>query len=295
MFELNQLEQLLAVAKYSTLSAAAEKLHLSQPALSRSMQKLEAELQVPLFTRSKNRIELNENGHMAVEYAEKILWQSQDMIRHIRAFDLSRRTIRIGSCAPAPLWDILPSLSNFYPEMTISSEIRENDVLYKGLKDKTYQFILLPESVEETDIFCRKYEEEHLFFSLPPAHPLSGCQSLRLEDLNGETMLLYAEIGFWKNILKDKMPDTRFLIQEEASALDTLVRASALPSFTTDLAIRQYGDIPNRIKIPISNEEANVSYYFLCLSDSRRQFHRFLESFIFSSQDIYPENKVYVK
>ena len=98
MFELHQLEQLITVAECGTLSAAAEKLHLSQPALSRSMQKLEAELQVPLFTRHKNKIELNENAEMAVDYARKILWQSQDMIDHLRAFDLSRRTIRVGSC-----------------------------------------------------------------------------------------------------------------------------------------------------------------------------------------------------
>ena len=67
MFEFYQLEQLVAVADCGTLSGAAERLHLSQPALSRSMQRLEAELQVPLFIRQKNRIFLNENGRMAVD------------------------------------------------------------------------------------------------------------------------------------------------------------------------------------------------------------------------------------
>lgn len=65
MFELYQLEQLLAVSECGTLSQAAEQLHLSQSALSCSMQRLEAELQVTLFTRQKNRIELNECGRMA--------------------------------------------------------------------------------------------------------------------------------------------------------------------------------------------------------------------------------------
>ena len=62
MFELNQLEQLLAFAEYGTLSAAAEHLHLSQPALSRSMRRLEMDLSVPLFDHAKNKIALNENG-----------------------------------------------------------------------------------------------------------------------------------------------------------------------------------------------------------------------------------------
>ena len=71
MIEMYQLEQLLAVAECGTLSGAAEKLHLSQPSLSRTMQRLETELQVPLFVRHKNRVELNSNGEMAVEYARK--------------------------------------------------------------------------------------------------------------------------------------------------------------------------------------------------------------------------------
>lgn len=53
MIEIYLLEQLAAVAKYGTLSAAAEHLHLAQPSLSRSMQKLEDLLGVTLFERKK--------------------------------------------------------------------------------------------------------------------------------------------------------------------------------------------------------------------------------------------------
>ena len=58
MFELYQLTQLIAIAECGTMSGAAGQLHLSQPALSRSMQKLEEELQVTLFDRKKNKIAL---------------------------------------------------------------------------------------------------------------------------------------------------------------------------------------------------------------------------------------------
>ena len=73
MFELVQLEQLLAIAKYDTLSKASEELLISQPALSRSMQRLEDELQVPLFNRQKNKITFNENGKIALDYAKRVL------------------------------------------------------------------------------------------------------------------------------------------------------------------------------------------------------------------------------
>lgn len=277
MFELYQLEQLLAVAEWGTLSSAAEHLHLSQPALSRSMQRLEDELQVPLFVRQKNKIELNDNGRMAVEYARQILGQSRDMISRIQAFDRSQRTILVGSCAPAPLWEISPALSVLYPDRTISSELRENEVLLQGLRDGVYQLIILPHPVDEPGILCAKYGEEHLYFSLPPAHPLSGSKALYMKDLNGETMLLRNQLGFWRELTDRKMPDTHFLEQEEV-AFRALVKASALPSFVTDVALRREGSPQNRINIPILDEEANVTYYCLCRSDGRNDLSSFFRT-----------------
>ena len=71
MVEIHLLEQLAAFAEYGTLSTAADKLHTSQPALTRSMKKLEDELDVSLFIRKKNHLELNETGRHAAEYARR--------------------------------------------------------------------------------------------------------------------------------------------------------------------------------------------------------------------------------
>lgn len=277
MFELYQLEQLLAVSEYGTLSNAAEHLHVSQPALSRSMQRLETELHVSLFNRQKNKIELNENGQMAVDYAQQIVDKCQDMIERIQAFERSQRTILMGFCAPVPLWEIPPVLSNLYPDRTISSEMRKNEVLLQGLRDDVYQLIILPYPVEEPGITCVKYGEEHLFFSLPPAHPLSGSKALYMKDLNGETMLLRNRLGFWRDITDKKMPDTRFLEQEDF-AFDELVKTSALPSFTTDVVLKREGNSPNRVNIPILDEEANVTYYCLYKPSARNDLSGFIKA-----------------
>ena len=77
MFELSQLQQLIAVAEEGTLSAAAEKLHISQPALSRSMQKLEEHFDAPLFSRTKNRMTLNDTGICAVQGARRVVEAAQ--------------------------------------------------------------------------------------------------------------------------------------------------------------------------------------------------------------------------
>lgn len=62
MIELYQLEQLITIAQSGTISKAAEKLLISQPGLTRSIQRLEEDLDLKLFDRTKNKITLNEKA-----------------------------------------------------------------------------------------------------------------------------------------------------------------------------------------------------------------------------------------
>lgn len=73
MLNLLDLEQLVAFADYGRLSKAAEHLNISQPTITRTMQRLEEEFGVPLFERSKNRLSMNETGWKAVEHARQLL------------------------------------------------------------------------------------------------------------------------------------------------------------------------------------------------------------------------------
>ena len=83
MIEFNQLEHLVSIAKNKTISEAAEELLISQPGLTRSMQRLEDDLGLSLFNRKKNKIELNENGKLAVEFAQNLLDGREEMIKEL--------------------------------------------------------------------------------------------------------------------------------------------------------------------------------------------------------------------
>lgn len=277
MIELSQLENLLAVEKYGTLSAAAEHIHLSQPALSRSMQKLDDELRVSLFDRQKNRVSLNAAGQLAVEYARRVVEQAGELTRQVRAFDRSRHTISVGSCAPAPLWEIVPRLTELYPGMAVSSEMQDCGALLDGLHSRAYQLIVMPEPVDDPALLCIQLTEEHLYFSLPPAHSLSSAKVLRFADLDGESMLLLAHIGFWYGRARKNMPQTLFLTQDEPAAFDELTRMSALPFFTSDLSLKRDGMPENRVCIPISDPDAHVTYYCVCLSEQHQLLSRLLQ------------------
>lgn len=79
MIEFEQLIHLIAFDRYKTLSLAAKELHISQPVLTRSMQKLEETLDITLFERTKNRISLNETGLLAVELSKRIISDTKNM------------------------------------------------------------------------------------------------------------------------------------------------------------------------------------------------------------------------
>lgn len=265
MIELFHLQHLLAFAKYGTLSKAAEEMHISQPSLSRSMQMLESELQVTLFERQKNRISLNDNGKLAVDYAQRVLDQLNDMTSHIRSFDRASHTISVGSCAPAPLWGLLPRLSQRYSDMVVSSEIVSDDSLLPRLRQGDFQFIVLPYAVSDDDCLCQHYIDEQLYLSIPPTHRLANRKEVAFSDFDGENMILFSDLGVWDHVHLKMMPNSRFLIQNERFAFDELIHSSVLPCFCTDLSMIYMEPHDDRIKIPITNPEAKISFYLVCL------------------------------
>lgn len=278
MIEFSQLEMLIAFADARTLSKAAETLHLSQPTLTRAMKQLEEEFRVPLFEHRKNRLTLNENGLLAVELARKLWKEADDMVERVRSFDRAKHTLSVGACAPAPLWDLLPRLSSLYSRVTIGSELRDSQDLIQGLNDGTYQIIVLPELVENHDWLALPWGEEHLFFSLPRSHPLAHRQGLEMRELDGENMLVFNDIGFWHELHMGKMPNSRFLLQNDRFSFDELVSSSVLPCFTTDLSMeRNTTDYSGRVNIPVLDPEANATYYCYLLRTEQERLQAFLQ------------------
>lgn len=271
MFDLYQLEQLVIIAKEGTLSKAAETLSISQPALTRSIQRLEEELEVQLFDRKKNKITLNDNGELAVEYAKKILHDTYQMKVELQLYDKSKQTITIGSCAPAPIWLLQYLYHKKHPDMKIFDTIESNqEKLLDGLENNQYSIIVLHEPFEHRDYICQPLFEENLYLSLPPAHPLSLFDTVNFEDLNGESVLLLSRIGFWNELCLKKIPNSHLLIQEDVSIFNEILKASALPNFKTNISMQKEPSKENRICIPITDKEAHVLYYAVYKKENRK-------------------------
>ena len=272
MIETYLWKQLVALAKYGTLSEAAKQLNLSQSALSRSMQKLEQVIGVNLFIRKKNSIALNDNGIKAAQYAEKILAFADEAVEKIREFDRKNRTVSIGSCAPVPLHEIIFLLTQDFPDVSIHSELKDDQYLIGGLLNDLFNLVILHEDLADEKFFSLKCGGEKLFLAVPREHRFAKKDGIFLEELNGEKILLYSKIGFWYNLCIQKAPNAKFLMQSERDVFKELVEVSPFLSFTTDVLIETGHAQKNCIYKPILNAEADVTYHCICKTEQKNRF-----------------------
>lgn len=191
MIELHFWQQLAAIAECGTISAAAEKLHVTQPALSRSMKRMEELLDVRLFHRGKNKIELSDAGRLAAEYAVRLLENEADIVEKLRLFERARHTIQVGSCAPVPLRELVPRLTDRYPDKAVTAEVREEAVLMRQFAEGTMQIIVLTHPLEQEGIFCKKLLEARLLrtaYSRLLCLPCPKAGFQRIDVLQNRTM-----------------------------------------------------------------------------------------------------------
>ncbi len=272
MIELTLLEQLAAFEEYGTLSKAAEMLHTSQPALTRSMKKLEEELGVVLFERKKNRMGLTPTGKTAVRYARRVLQSAEDFSTQVIQFDRSQHTIHIGFCAPIPQQVLTPVLNNIFQDMTISADMKSDQDFLTLLQNGTYQLAVLHEKPDDALFYSKKIGHEDLYLNTRVSDPLAFYPEVHLSDLENTTMLLLNRIGFWMDLVMENIPNPHFIIQYEQDSFDELARLSDLPVFTTDYYIKRSGHMPGRLDIPIADSACHTDYYLTCLKEREKEY-----------------------
>lgn len=276
MIELYLLEQLDAFARLGTLSAASKELHISQPALTRSMKKLEEETGKILFEREGRRISLNEGGRIAAQHAALILNQEKGMMKDLDDWERSQNTVSITSCAPMPLARIMPAMQLQFPGKSILAEIKDNDeTLIQDLKQGKIQIAILHEIPASSGIFYQRYLHENICIFVRKDHPLAHRKNITLKELSKYSILVSRHIGFWLPLCQQNLPSSNLLVQDSMDAMDELAESSSTPMFNSDAMIKDGYDSGDRIAIPITDLCMHAVYYVACLENHKESFRVF--------------------
>lgn len=265
--ELEQLKQLVEIRRQGTISAAADALHISQPALSRSIKRLEEDLGQELFERTRNRARFNEAGELALEHADTIL---ADVRRMREAFDeLSRRqrTLRLASVAPAPNWRFSALALEKDPSTILEPEILEGQETVRSLLNREAAFAITLRPIQLPNVVSHSFMTEDLYLYAPINSDLAAHPRVSFADLDGRPFIVFEQIGFWMDIVRRDLPHSEIIVQKDRMVFRQLVASSNLLCFTTDVPEND-NVLPSRVSIPIIDGEAHATFFLNTMVDA---------------------------
>jgi len=200
--EFDQLRYFVAAAEDGNFSRAAERMHVTQPALSRQIAGLERELRVKLFDRVRKRVQLNEAGRFFLGRARRILCDAETSAQQVREqFADGRRALRIGLLAPFLDDVVAPALRELRkrsPRLQVSLfELHPREQIER-LRRHELDAALLGnlEDAERAEFRVKRLLKHPLAAVLPSGHALARRRSIALAELAPERFVSLSDAQF---------------------------------------------------------------------------------------------------
>ena len=205
--DLRQLEIIRAIADTGSFTAAGEKLHVSQSAISRQILLLEAELGEPVFHRIGRRIRITATGEALVQLSHRVFQDLQETVATISETGESLRgTMRlVGGMTvclyvfPALLAEVRRAHPDLDLKITVGSGERSLALLRSGAAD--LGLVTLP--VDASDVESVPVLHEELLLVTYPAHPLAQKRPIRPADLTREAFILFETGSITRRLVEE--------------------------------------------------------------------------------------------
>jgi DNA-binding transcriptional LysR family regulator len=259
MLDVRRMQLLRAVAEHGSFSAAAAALHLTQPAVSRQIAKLEREAGLRLLERSPRGLRLTDAGRVLVDRAEAIashLVAAEGELEAVGRLEGGRlRVAAFGTAGATIVVDALRGFRARHPRVAVSfAESKSTasvDALRRGECDLALTFRPAGGALPQDDLLEHVHLlTDRMFAALPLDHPLAAQRSVRLADLHADgwihgsqpgARLIYdacVAAGFEPRIVAetDHAPIVHGLVAAGVGV--TLVPGISLGGVTRDVAVR---------------------------------------------------------
>ena len=196
--ELRHLRYFVVVAEEQNVTRAAERLHVSQPPLSRQIRDLEEELGVELFRRTAKSLALTEAGKLFLIETRAVLLRVDQAVDAVRALSARHRgTLRVGY-APSLTVRLLPKALMLFERNFPGVRVALHDLsteeslawLASGKIDLSLS--VRPDPARRRGLTFEKLTVQETRCAVPTTHPLARKNSVSLHDLKGERFIIYS-------------------------------------------------------------------------------------------------------
>lgn len=228
----NELMKLVAFMKYQTLTKASNHLLISQPALSKSLHKLEEDLHVRLFHQYPNKLVLTDTGLFAARKAESLLKQNLDYQRLVQNYEKENHIVKTATNSPG-LKVILESTNS--PLRISCDNVKPISAkqIVTTLLDGQYDLILSNHNVNQQHLISKYVGTEKLFINYPEKVAPKRLTKLTKENLPG--IIVLNNMGLWEELFQKYAPETKLIKQDNSLTLNQIHELSDLPFISSNI------------------------------------------------------------
>ena len=228
---LTELRYIVTLAQEQHFGRAAERCHVSQPTLSVGVKKLEDELDVLIFERSKSAVRVTPVGEGIIAQAKRVLEQAQ-VIRELAQAGKNQLTapLRVGAIytvGPYLFPQLIPLLHQSAPDMPLYIEENFTHVLRDKLRNGELDVIIIALPFQDTDVLTKPMYDEPFCVLLPSQHHWTKEKSIDSRMLNDKSLLLLGEGHCFRDQVLEACPSSNGGLHESQSRYTT-VEASSL-------------------------------------------------------------------
>lgn len=207
MLNLEALKVFLAVAEFGSFSEAGRQLHLSQPAVSQSVQGLERQLGTRLFIRHGRTAQLTENGQVLVSMARELITSAQRVEQSMLSLQGEIAGEMYIGCSTASGKYLLPGLiARFrreYPFVRINVLVSGRDSILAKLLGGEVALGVSSKAIEHNDLEYREFFKDDVILIAPASHHWSQYRKIYPDDLLDEPIILREEVSGTREVLME--------------------------------------------------------------------------------------------
>ncbi|WP_338448290.1 LysR substrate-binding domain-containing protein [Niallia oryzisoli] len=258
--ELLHLKYFQTAAKYEHMTRAAAELNISQPALSKTIGRLEDELGAPLFHRQGKQIYLNEFGKAFLERVKRIFLELNEGALQVQDMNSpDKGIISIAMTLPHIMPKFFGDFLKDHPQVKIKHKQASISEMKYQLENAELDICISTSPIIGENIEWVPLREEEIFLSVPPTHRLANRETIDLREVSDERFINLSQ-GYGFRDITDKFckeagftPNVAIEV-EESWTIQPLVELGHGISFIPNLSVLR-DSAPNTVRIKISHPD----------------------------------------
>lgn len=236
-FTLDQLRILHAISNEGSFKKAAEKLYISQPAVSLQVQNLERQLNAPIFYRDKRKARLTETGQLLIRYCDRILSLCEETCHALdELHTLQFGGLIIGASQTTGTY-LMPRLIGIfrhkYPQIAVELEVNSTRKISWGIANGNIDLAVVGGEIPQElrgILEIISYAEDELALILPLSHSFSACEFIQKEDLYRLNFIALNNQSTIRNVIENTLlqngiDSSYFKIEMELNSIEAIKNA----------------------------------------------------------------------